>query len=245
MNNYLSVILIGGGLFLAILILLTTGPRVSKRLTAIAGAVALIGGLLLYGYGYITTSSTFLQAVLHTVFSVCRMFIGDSDFGDIREAPLFTQHWSLTLCWCLHVLAFYSTSSAALSVVGSNALRNLRIRLARSRNLCILYGVTENTVAFGQKLVEDSPELLVYVSEDADAKLSDAITDSGCVLRSDTNALKGNKLFLKSLGYPKKKRELTLYCLHPDYQKNVAYANALRNACQKIGMKPQEITLAF
>ena len=102
MVDYISILVLGCGFFAAVLVLLTAEPKISKYLTAGAGILALAGGLMLYGQGYIAVSGTILEAVLHTVFAVCRMFVGDSDFGDISEAPLFAQQWAVTLCWCLH-----------------------------------------------------------------------------------------------------------------------------------------------
>ena len=114
MGEYVSVLLLGGAFVAAVAVLLTADPKISKGLTAAAGAIALIGGLALYGYGYLAVAMSPLEAMLRTVFAACRMFIGEADFGDISEAPLFVHKWAVTACWCVHVLAFYATSSAAI-----------------------------------------------------------------------------------------------------------------------------------
>ena len=238
MGNYLSMAVIAAGLVTAVLILLTAEPKISRRLTASAGAAALLGGLLIYGYGYIYFSGSCLQAMLHAVFSVCRMFIGDADFGEIAEAPLFTSNWALAICWCLHVLAFYATSSAAISLVGANALRNLRVRFQGHH--CIIYGVTENTIAFGNESTHNS---LIYVAEEIDSVLSESILDQGNVLRTDANAWKGNEQFIKSLGISKKRGSLSVYCLHTDHAKNIAYASTILNSCRSLGVHPDKFKL--
>lgn len=245
MGDYLSILLLCCGFFAAVVVLLTADPKISKRLTAIAGAVALAGGLLVYGYGYIAVSGTILEAVLHTVFAVCRMFIGEADFGDISEAPLFARQWTVTLCWCLHVLAFYATSSAAISLIGANVLKNLRVRLATNKDLNIIYGINEDSVAFGQVLTGDLQEMTVYVAEDADSPLSDAIVESGGVLRADPKAVRGDTQFLKSLGIRKGKRNIAVYALHKDYLKNTAYAEALLEAFAQRGVEAGRISLVI
>ena len=245
MGDYISILLVCVGFFAAVMVLLTADPKISKRLTAAAGILALIGGLSLYGYGYIATAGTVLEAMLRTVFAVCRMFIGEADFGDISEAPLFAMKWLVTLCWCSHVLAFYATSSAALSLIGANALRKLRLRLAVKRDLNILFGVHEDSVSFGQNLTEEHKQLAVYVAEEAEESLSDAIGQSGGVLYTGSKAASGSVSFLKSLGLASGKRCLTVYCLHKDPLKNMTYARDLLDSCRQLGIDPSRLSLVI
>lgn len=245
MGDYVSILLLGGAFVAAVAVLLTADPKISKRLTAAAGAMALVGGLVVYGYGYLAVAMSALEAMLRTVFAVCRMFIGEADFGDISEAPLFSHKWAVTVCWCVHVLAFYATSSAAISLIGANALKNLRVRLATRKDLNIIYGVNENSVAFGQALEEETGEILVYVAEDADSPHSETIGESNGVLRADSRAVQGNGQFLKSLGIRKGSRKVTVYALHEDYLKNVEYAKAILRAFEEKGISCQQICLVI
>lgn len=241
----LSILLVCGGFIAAVAVLLTADPKVSKRLTAIAGVLALLGGAFVYGYGYISLSGTVAEGLLHAVFSVCRMFIGDADFGEISEVPLFAKNWVLVICWCAHVLAFYATSSAAISLVGTNVLKNLRVRLAKKKNLNIIYGVNEDSVAFGQVLTGDLQELTVYVGEDAENPLSGSVMESGGVMRADTKATRGDVQFLRSLGIRKGKRNITVYALHKDYLRNTEYAAALLKSFEKRGVQPDQLSLVI
>lgn len=245
MGNYVSILLMSGAFFAAVAVLLTAQPRISRQLTAIAGGAAFLGGLLVYGYGYIATSDSFLQAALRTVFAVCRMFIGEADFGDISEAPLFALPWAVTVCWCVHVLAFYATSSAAISLIGANALKNLRVRLSSDRDLSILYGINDESVDFGQALIEDTREIVVYVTEDPEDQLTETVVEAGGVIRSDGKAVSGNVHFLKSLGIRRGTRRVTLYALDKDYLKNLDYAKALLEAFQARGIRPPQISLVI
>lgn len=245
MNHYFSVLLVCGGFIAAVAVLLTADPKVSKRLTVIAGGVALAGGLLVYGYGYIFLSDTLSEGLLHAVFAICRMFIGEADFADVETAPLLLHPASKLVCWCAHVLAVYATSSAAISLIGANALKNLRVRLAAKKDLNIIYGVNEDSVAFGQMLTGDLQELTVYVGEDGENPLSEAILESGGVLRADPKATKGTVQFLKSMGIRKGKRQVTVYALHKDYLRNTEYAAAILKSFALQGLEPRQLSLVI
>lgn len=246
MNHYSSFLLIGGVFFAAVVVLLTAKPTVSKRLTAIAGAVALLGGLLFYGWSYYSTCGAIFETALHTVFAVCRMFLGESDFLDIAEdVSLFDKQWAVTLCWCVHVLAFYATSSTAISLIGSNVLKKLRVCLSPRKSLNIIYGVNEESVSFGQALIEDSGELVVFVAEDADSQLAETVVDSGAVLRADSNAVRGNIQFLRSMGVRKGNRSVTVYALSRDHLKNLEYAGSVLDAFRQRSVKAAQISLVI
>ena len=241
----LSFLLVLGGFVAAVAVLLTAEPKIAKRLTFAAGGLALAGGLFVYGYGYLSSADSTAEGLLHMVFAVCRMFIGEADFADVETVPLL-QHWLCKLiCWGAHVLAVYATSSAAISLIGANALKNLRVRLAQKKDLHIIYGVNEDSVEFGQALTEELQALTVYVSEDAENPLSEAIIESGGVLRADTKAVKGDGQFLRSLGIKKGQRQITVYALHKDYLKNIRYAAALLEAFRQRDLEPGQLSLVI
>ena len=245
MSDYLSILLLISAFIAAVTVLLTADPQISKRLTAIAGVIALIVGLFVYGYGYLTVAMSPFESLLRTVFAVCRMFIGEADFADISEAPLFTRKWAVTICWCMHVLAFYATSSAAISYIGANALKKLRARLNRRKNVSIIYGVSNEAVEFGQLLAEETGDILVYVAEDPDVSLNEAISESSHVIRTDSNAIRGNVLFLKSLGFRKGNQKITVYAIHRDSHKNLEYARAMLESFQSRGVTVQQTSLVI
>ena len=241
----LSILIVCGGFIAAVAVLLTADPKVSKRLTVIAGGLAFAGGVFVYGYGYLFLSDTLTEGLLHAVFAICRMFIGEADFADVEAAPLLTHPVSKLVCWCAHVLAVYATSSAAISLIGANALKNLRVRLAAKKDLNIIYGVNEDSVEFGQALTGDLQEMVVYVSEEAENPLSESIVESDGVLRADSKAVRGDVQFLKSLGIRKGKRQITVYALHKDYLKNTEYAKALLASFAKRGIQPGQLSLVI
>ena len=245
MSEYVSILLLGAAFVAAVAVLLTAEPKIAKRLAAVAGVIALVGGLAVYGYGYLSVALSPFEAMLRTVFAVCRMFIGEADFGDISEAPLFARKWAAALCWCAHVAAFYATSSAAISFVGANALKKLRLRLAAKKDLNIIYGINSDSVAFGQGLEEENKELLVYVADDGEASLLEAIGESGAIARTDAKALRGDAQFLRSLGIRGGSRKITVYALHCDGLKNMEYARALLQAFRERGVSSRQISLVI
>ena len=81
MSEYVSILLLGVAFVTAVAVLLTAEPKIAKRLTAAAGVIALVGGLAVYGYGYLSVALSPFEAMLRTVFAVCRMLPLTSDVG--------------------------------------------------------------------------------------------------------------------------------------------------------------------
>ena len=50
-----------------------------SRLTVVPCFIAIVFGLVIYGCSYLEVEENIAAVILRTVFSVCRMFIGDSD----------------------------------------------------------------------------------------------------------------------------------------------------------------------
>lgn len=245
MNNYLIVALIGSGFFLAVLLLLTAKPTLSRWLTAICGSLSVLGGLLLYGFCYLELLSSVPVAAVRTLFSVCRMFIGEIDFSDVGDASVFAHRWVVVLFWILHLFAIYTTSSAAISVIGASALKKAKLWLTRRKDLNLIYGVNENSVRFGQELLGSQNALVVYVDENPEVLLSDTIASSGCVLRTDPRAGRGERKFLRSIGIRKGSRKIHVFALETDYTKNILYAKALLASFRECGLEPSQLSLVI
>lgn len=245
MSNYLIVTLIGSGFFLAMLLLLTAKPTLSRWLTAICGTLAVIGGLLLYGSCYMSLMDSFAVAAVRTLFSVCRMFIGDVDFADVSDASSLTRAWVVVLFWIIHLFAIYTTSSAAISVIGATALKKAKLWLTRRKDLYLIYGVNENSVRFGQELLSSKNAPVVYVDENPEIHLSDTIASSGCVLRTDPKAARGERKFLRSIGVSKGSRKIHVFALETDYTKNALYAKALLASFRDLEISSDRISLVI
>lgn len=245
MNHYLIVALIGSGFFLAVLLLLTAKPTLSRWLTAICGSLSVLGGLLVYGFCYIELLDSVLVAAVRTLFAVCCMFIGEMDFSAVSDASVFTHRWVVVLFWVIHLFAIYTTSSAAITVIGASALKKAKLWLTRRKDLNLIYGVNENSVRFGQELLGAENALVVYVDENPEVLLSDTIASSGCVLRTDPRAVRGEGKFLRSIGIRKGSRKINIFALETDYTKNILYAKALLEAFRQCGLESSQLSLVI
>lgn len=244
-NNYLSAVLLGAALIAAAAVALAANAKISRRLTVAAGIISLAGGLFIYGYGYLSVAASSIEAVLRMFFSIIRMFIGESDFSEVNSASLFSQKWLIAACWAVHLLAFYTTSSAAISLIGANALKNLRIRFAFRTDLTVIYGANQNTLEFGKALSDETDDFLIYVSEDADAPLTEVIMGANGVLRTDSKAIRADTFFLKSLGLRNGHRKMTVYALNQDCVKNLAYAKAILKSAEAMKVSPRQLRLVI
>lgn len=220
MSSVISVILCTAALFMAIVLNLAAQPKISKRLTGITVAITAIGGLLVYGYGYALKEDSMILAVVKANFAVCKMFVGANAYGDISGAPLFSHMWAQLLFWLLHLAGLFSAASAAVTALGSGLLRKIRMWLYRRRDLAVIYGLREDSLAFGRLLLAQQKKLsLLYVDQAPEGGLSKTVDQMGCLLRSDEEACAGSVRFLRSLGMQAGSRKLWLYALHTDEEK--------------------------
>ena len=245
MESYLLTLALGSAFFCAVVVLLTVNPKFAARAATVVCITAAVLGLLMYGYGYVSISDNPLLAVFRAVFAVCRMFVGESDFGDIETAALFESRAVTLVFWGCHLLAFYATASAAISVIGGEALKKLRLRLGKCENVSIIYGLHADSVEFGKKLDETKKSCIVFVDGNPDGSLSFAIQEAGLLLRSDSKAAEGTVPFLRSIGACRKKRSITLYALSRDTADNVRYARTLLASLQSCGIQPNRTTLVI
>lgn len=189
MIEIIEVILATAAIFSAIMLNLAVRPHVSRKLIGFAVGITVVGGLLIYGYGYACTSDSVLLAVIRATFAVCKIFVGENDLDDISGAPLFQYTLTHIFFWLLHLMGLFGSTSAAITALGSRLLRQLRTWLIRKRDLAVIYSLTPNTLEFGRKLLNESDISLVYVDPDGDSSLSSAVDHMGCLLRSDEDAL--------------------------------------------------------
>lgn len=243
MEDYIITLALGSVLFFAVVIFLTVDPKYVARATMFSCVFSAVAGLLLYGYGYVAISEIPLLAVFRAVFAVCRMFIGESDFSDVCEAALFQHQWSILLFWCIHLLAFYATASAAISVIGAEALKKLRLWLGNAGEICILYGAHADSVEFGRKLDAAGKSSLIFVDGSPDPAVSYAIGEAGLLIRSDDKAIEGTAAFLRSIGARRKRKKITLYALSRDVAGNMDYARKLLASLKVCGIEPSRTSL--
>lgn len=232
-------------LFLAMILLLAAKPKFAGTLTGVFIAIAAVGGLFFYGYGFAATTQDVSLAIIRALLAVCGMYVGKMDLGSISAAPGMEHTWVQVLFWIVHLLALYATASAAITTVGAEALRKLRLWLARWGQLNLIYGVSDETLSLGKKLLAKKSGAVVFIDNKPDAANAAAIAKAGCVLRSDEEALKVGAKFMKTVGANRKNREITLYAMETDPANSLQYAAKLLKALQSYEIPAENIRLVI
>jgi len=246
MKGYLSLLLLGCTGLAALVVLLAARPRSASRLAVAAGILAALGGTLLYGYGYLALGHKLPLAIVETLFCVCRMFIGEVDFESVMDAQLYRSSTLITiLFWAVHLLAFFTTVTAAVSAIGTRALRRLRVRFAKWHPLNIIFGVNSDSVAFAKELLLNRKGLVVFVDAVPGLPEPEDVTAAGGVFRSDLHAEQADRKFLRSVGICRGGRKIHLYAFEKDANENLRFARDFLDALQNRNIRPDRTSLVI
>lgn len=243
--EYVVSTLVTGILFLSLILLLAAKPKISKKITIGALTVAGVSGLLIYGYGYMAVTNNFCLAVLKALLAVCGSFVGKNEYSAISSAPFMDTMWMQILCTFIQICALYATASAVITSIGTEALKKLRLWLARRGKLNLIYGINANALEFGKALVDKKQGVVVFVAEQATPAAAAAIPAMGCVLQTDTHAVNANCKFLRSIGFRRSSRSLTLYALDNNSTSNIRYASNLLNTLKSCHIEPERLRLVI
>lgn len=245
MEVYASVILATIALFAAIILQLAAKPRFAGRVTGIFIILAVIGGVFFYGYGFAAAEPDWSLAVIRALLAVCGMFVGKVDYGSIGDASIFQAKWVQLIFWIVHLMALYATASAAITTIGAEALKKLRLWLARRGELHLIYGVSADSVYFGKTMSGKKNNTVVFVDGDPAASFTAAITKAGFLLHTDSQAISADRRFVRSIGIRRGKRKITLYALRKDESDNFRYAKAFLKTMQATGVSPEQTSLVI
>ena len=126
-----SAVILSAALLLAMILNLALKPSFSTRLTRDCLLLAVVGGLIWYGTGVYETTQDLLLTVIRTPVMVLRTFLGINELSTIASSRLVSTRAGLFGFWLVHLLAFYSTASAAMTTLGTELLRQIRFFLSR------------------------------------------------------------------------------------------------------------------
>lgn len=230
-------------LFLAMILLLAAQPKFSGRMTRTFIVTACIGGLFFYGYGFAVTADHFWLATVRTLVAVCGMYVGKMDLGSISAAPLMQKSCMQLLFWIVHLLALYATASAAITTVGAEALRKLRVWLVRRGTLHLIYGVSEDTLDLAREILAQKRGSVVFVDANPAPGYAAAIAKAGCVFRSDNSSLQADSDFVRSIGACRRNRSIHLYAMGRISSDNLHYAQLLLKRMQENAVPSDHISL--
>lgn len=243
MDMYISVLVITTAVFLAMILQLAAKPKFATRLTGIFISCAAVGGLLIYGYAYTEQIGNTPLAVMRALLAVCGMFVSKMDFSVVEEYAFFKTVGGEFLFWLLHLFAMYATASAAITTVGGEALKKMRLFLARWGELHLIYGVNDHSMELCSELMKTGKNSVVFVDQKMDSGLALNIAKSGCVLRNDEHALQADATFLRSIGIRRGNRRITLYILEEDSSLGLTYARKFLDALERRNVDPARTTL--
>lgn len=231
--------------FCAMILNLAAKPKLTRGLVGAFMLIAGIGGLIMYGIGFDAVLTDPLLIIVRTVLAVSRMYAGVNDFSAISSAPLYSHTWAVVIFWVFHLMAFYATASATISVLGSAALKRIKYWMQRYGASVIVFGISNDTVELGRSLTSAGVKNIVFVAGKPDSACESAINTMGCLVRTDVSALEPDLKFLKSLGSEKGAPELKLYALDADETKNRNYAEKLLAALEKEGVDTANVSLVM
>ena len=229
--------------FLAAVLNLALNSRLQRLITRTSIIIALVIGIILYGYGFGWCLGLSLTTLIRALMAVCRMVGGINDFGTIQAAPLFRYPVVVALFWLAHFLAFYATASAAIAALGERLLRDIRVFLLRKGPLLLVYGINAHSVAYGQRMAHEKHRSVLFVDDDFNSVFEGSIKSFGAVLDKSPDALAANARFLRRIRMKPGKRQLELAVLHEDGRKNLAYAQALLDTMTSSGIQPAQTSL--
>ncbi len=239
--TYIVSILITAILFILLILLLSVKPSVSKKITIGSLALAGISGFFIYGYAYAVITDNFFLASLKALHSVCGSFVGRNDFGNISSVPIMQTIGMQIFFAFVNICALYATASAIITTIGREALKKLRLWLVRGGTIHLIYGINADTLNFGRELVQKKQGIVVFVAENVIS--SDVISDMGAVLKTDAHAVRADIKFLRSIGFNRGHRKLTLYALNKDSTSNIRYAKALLSTLAECNAPSENLRL--
>lgn len=240
----ISVIIITAALFLAMIISLAAKPAVSGKITGLMLIISGVGGLFVYGAGYSYVTENQVLATAKALLAVCGMFVGNNDLSAISGAPWMSTPWMNVFFWILHLFALYTSASAAITTIGAEALKTLRLALSRRGELTLIYGTNAEALALGKEINANSNISVVFISDGPGADAVTTIGKRGAALRSDKAALNPDSRFLRSLGMRKGDRKLRVYLMESQTA-NYEYAVKLRDALKAETIRPEQTSLVI
>lgn len=235
----ISIIIIAAAFLLAAVLNLTAKGRVRSRMLSMAWAIAIIFGLLLYGYGYIYVSGWTPDAILRTIVAVCRMVIGEHDFESVSDTPLYAYRLMTIAFWFAHLLTFYAVSATAIAAFGDKLMGRLRVALSWRKTLLVIYGVSEHTLEYARRQTEDQKRCVAFIGS-CDASMESNVYEAGCVLAGGDQP---DEAALKKLGIRPGKRHIEIAALHDYGAKNFAFARKMKDTLERIGILPDQTSL--
>ncbi len=246
----IAIIAYSAAFFLAFTLWLAADQKHMEKWTGWAFAVAIAGGLCIYGsINASLYAGDALVAILHTVVDMGGMFgnNGDGSYENylelIKNCSPTVMTWYKLIYWIIHFFAYYSLISAIILFLGKDVILMFKKLIMHVNDIELIYGVDENTVEFGSRLSSDKFVSLVFVGEGDVTENS--IRQIGGLWYTDADALEPKASFLKSLGLKKGKRRIRISAISKDGNANIRYAKKMLECLKQRGVDPSQTELVM
>lgn len=233
------------------------GGIVSKPLAL----VTLVGGLVLYGWGYFTlpadnpsagpVSSTF-NVAFRTVCDTLCMFLGNNDFDAVQDSAAMQFPFVEPLFWLAHILAVFVTASAVMSVILSQTMRQRAQRRTRNHHDDrVIFGTGEDALALGRELLAEEACCVTFVGEGFDASAAEDLERMGATVLDGTLFDANGSLVPKAMPVAKaahvdaRSDTCRVYALGDDEAANLSFARTMRDQLEEAGLRPERTRLAI
>ncbi len=243
--NILLVIIVSVIVFSALVMVMGLQTRQVVRITGTLVAVVLVVSSFIYGSCYAAIYDSFSIAVLKTVNAIIQMFLGNDEIGSISAAPLMQHQIFQIFVYIAHILAMYITISAVLTAVAMRLLRRISLLFARRGSLDLIYGVSDDTISFAESVLDSRRDTLVFVGSSSSSVFESAIARQNGVLFFEPKYTDNASGLIKSIGIRSGSRKLRVYCLDPDVNKNLEFAEKLRQALKEAGIAAEQTYLSI
>ena len=239
----LAVVVLSSAIFVAIILYLAVNQDHRERWVGMTFLVASIGGLCIYGAAYAHNAPSMIVAIFRTVVDVGRMFAGVNNVAVFQEfvgekSPL------LIFFWVVHFLAYYSMASAIIMAVAKTTLKRIRGWFLRINDVDLIFGLNDNSIAYGRNLSGKKKTSIVYVGSDVAGREAD-VRQMGGLLYSDLDAMNATEKFLKRLSVKRGKTKIRLSALSRNIDANFEYAIKMLACLEKAKIKPEQTEIVL
>ena len=246
----MAVIVISSAIFIALILYIALEQNKREKFTGIAFFLATTGGILIYGFSYAVEGKDFVKdmaGVFTTLVDVGRMFVGMNNekvFSQMLEDKGLTGDIWYLIFWLVHFLAYYSMASAAILTLGKGAAKKLQLWLLNIRDVEVIYGITDSSLAMGRHIASNPRISVVFIGQ-ATAAQELAIRQMKALLLSDEKSIVPKEGFLKTISITEHKGRLKLFAISDDGEANYNYALRLLKLMEDEKIPPKNTSLVL
>ena len=105
---FAPALILSAALLLALILVMTLKPAFYNRLNAVFLIVAVMGGILFYGTGFMEKTGELAETVVRTTIAVLRMFLGVNELAAIDGTILVSTRMGRFVFWLLLFSALWA-----------------------------------------------------------------------------------------------------------------------------------------